>query len=55
MEFQICDQRNDILADAVRVRLEGAKSDLHAADGRLVTTFSDYSRGKKDRFRKDVC
>ena len=28
----VCDQRNDLLADDVRLRVEGAVSDLHAAD-----------------------
>ena len=32
--LQICDDRSDILGDNVRVRLQGASSDLHAAEGR---------------------
>ena len=28
----ICDQRNDLQADEVRLRVQGAVSDLHAAD-----------------------
>ena len=34
MIFQICDKRKDDTSEAVRVRLEGATSDLHAANGR---------------------
>ena len=32
--FQICTRRANILADLVRVRVEGAPTDLHAANGR---------------------
>lgn len=34
--LEICSKRNDILGDQVRVRLEGAVSDLHAADARYI-------------------
>lgn len=32
--LETCDNRKDILGDQVRLRLEGAISDLHAADAR---------------------
>lgn len=32
--LQVCDSRGDPLADSVRIRMNGAVSDLHAADGR---------------------
>ena len=32
--FQVCKERNDDHGNAVSVRLQGAISDLHAADGR---------------------
>ena len=31
--LQVCDSRGDSLADSVGVRVNGALSDLHAADG----------------------
>ena len=32
--IQVCDTRDDDLGETVRVRLEGAPTDLHAADAR---------------------
>ena len=32
--FQICEKHQDELSESVRVRLQGAASDLHAADAR---------------------
>ena len=34
--LQICDERGDKLADKARVRIQGALSDLHAADARQL-------------------
>ena len=39
---QACYERNDLHGDNVRIRLQGAPSDLHAADARQVNiTISD--------------
>ena len=41
--LEVCDRRDDILADTVRIRLQGATSDLHAADGRYhKNCYSDF-------------
>ena len=32
--LNVCDQRGDIEGDNVRIRLQGARSDLHAAEAR---------------------
>lgn len=41
--FQVCKERNDDLGNVVRVRLQGAVSDLHATDARyaLFMEFTD--------------
>ena len=34
--IQVCDKRDDDLGDTLRLRFEGASTDLHAADARYV-------------------
>ena len=38
--LEVCKKRDDILGDPVMVRLQGAPSDLHAADARYYFIFS---------------
>ena len=45
--LEVCTQRNDDIANQVRVRIEGALSDLHAADaryhGNCMTSFMSHN------------
>ena len=47
--LNVCEERKDVQAEEVRIRLEGAVSDLHAADALYHKTCHDQFMSKRSR------